>query len=72
MDALTELLRGVRAHGALVCRSVATPPWSPAFTAAAPLTLVTAARGEAWLFEVRRGCSPRTAPGSTCDPVASG
>ncbi|WP_433270407.1 AraC family transcriptional regulator [Actinosynnema sp. CS-041913] len=49
MEALTDLLRGIRAHGALVCRSFASPPWSLAF-AAAPLTVAMAARGDGWLI----------------------
>jgi AraC-like DNA-binding protein len=50
VDALTDLLRGVRAHHADVCRSFASPPWSLAFTVAAPFTLVTAVRGDTWLL----------------------
>ncbi len=50
VDALTDLLRDVRAQRADVCRSFATPPWSLAFTVPAPFTLVTAVRGETWLL----------------------
>lgn len=50
MDALTDLLRGVHAHGALVCRSFASPPWSLEYSATAPLTLVAATRGDTWLL----------------------
>ncbi|GAA1313174.1 AraC family transcriptional regulator [Saccharothrix xinjiangensis] len=50
MDALTDLLRGVHAHGALVCRSFASPPWSLEYAATAPLTLVAATRGDTWLL----------------------
>ncbi|QFZ17591.1 AraC family transcriptional regulator [Saccharothrix syringae] len=50
MDALTDLLRGVHAHGAQVCRSLASPPWSLAISATAPLTLATPVRGDAWLL----------------------
>ncbi|MFI9011863.1 AraC family transcriptional regulator [Actinosynnema sp. NPDC053489] len=48
--ALTDLLRGVRARRADVCRSFASPPWALAFTTTAPFTLVTVPRGEAWLL----------------------
>ncbi|NUT54119.1 MAG: AraC family transcriptional regulator [Saccharothrix sp.] len=50
MDALTDLLRGVRAHRTDVYRSFATPPWSLAFTSTAPFTLVTVVRGDAWML----------------------
>ena len=49
MDLLDDLLSGVRARGAVFCRSVAEPPWAVRFTAPAPLTLGTMLRGEAWL-----------------------
>ncbi|WP_158842776.1 AraC family transcriptional regulator [Saccharothrix deserti] len=50
MDALTDLLRGVHAQRADVCRSFASPPWSLAFAETAPLTLVAAVRGDVWLL----------------------
>ncbi|MFD1146365.1 AraC family transcriptional regulator [Saccharothrix hoggarensis] len=50
MDALTDLLRGVHAQHALVCRSFASPPWSLGFSVTAPLTLITTVRGTAWLL----------------------
>ncbi len=50
MDALTDLLRGVRAQGALVCRSFASPPWSIGYAATAPLTIAIASRGDGWLI----------------------
>ncbi|MFJ6676387.1 AraC family transcriptional regulator [Actinosynnema sp. NPDC091369] len=49
-NALTDLLRGVRAQRADICRSFASPPWSLAFTTTTPFTLVTAVRGETWLL----------------------
>ncbi|WP_367130650.1 AraC family transcriptional regulator [Saccharothrix sp. HUAS TT1] len=49
MDALTDLLRGVHAQRADVCRSFASPPWSVTYSGTAPFTLVTAVRGDAWL-----------------------
>ncbi len=62
VDALTTLLRGVHAQRADLCRSFASPPWSLAFTATAPLTLVTAVRGDTWLL-VEDGTSVLLRPG---------
>ncbi|MBW4717502.1 AraC family transcriptional regulator [Saccharothrix obliqua] len=50
MDALTDLLRGFRANGALVCRSFASPPWSMRYSTTPPLTLVTVSHGNGWLI----------------------
>ncbi|MFD0204667.1 AraC family transcriptional regulator [Saccharothrix carnea] len=63
MDALTDLLRGVRAQRADVCRSFASPPWALAFTVTAPFTLVTAVRGDTWLL-VEDGTRVLLRPGS--------
>ncbi|GHC79905.1 AraC family transcriptional regulator [Nocardiopsis terrae] len=49
MDALADLLDGVRARGALFSRSVMSPPWALRFAPGSPLTLVTMVRGRAWL-----------------------
>nr|WP_246107787.1 AraC family transcriptional regulator [Saccharothrix saharensis] len=49
-EALTDLLRGVRAQRADICRSFASPPWSLAYTMTTPFTLVMAVRGETWLL----------------------
>ena len=49
MDALAELLDGVRARGALFGRSVMDPPWALRFAADAPLTLTTMLRGSGWV-----------------------
>lgn len=50
MDALADLLDGVRARGALFSRSIMTPPWSVRFTRTAPLTLYTMVRGQGWII----------------------
>lgn len=50
MDALTHLLDGVRARGALFSQSILTPPWSIRFAHAAPLTLASMVRGGGWLI----------------------
>ena len=50
MDALADLLQGVRAQGALFSRSVMTPPWALRFDHDSPLTLVTMVRGQAWIM----------------------
>lgn len=49
MDALSDLLDGVRARGALFSRSVMNPPWAVRFAHSSPLTLVTMVRGGAWI-----------------------
>lgn len=50
MDALTDLLRGVRAQSALMCRSHASPPWSVRYAGTAPLTAVMTSHGDGWLI----------------------
>ncbi|GAB2973314.1 AraC family transcriptional regulator [Saccharothrix stipae] len=62
VDPLTDLLRGVHAQHADVCRSFASPPWSLAFPATAPFTLITAVRGDTWLL-VEDGTSILMRPG---------
>ncbi|WP_409059118.1 AraC family transcriptional regulator [Streptomyces sp. SYP-A7185] len=47
MDALGDLLRGVRADGALFDRAVLTGPWETGHTEGAALTLITVLRGSA-------------------------
>ncbi|MGO3363084.1 MAG: AraC family transcriptional regulator [Corynebacterium sp.] len=49
MDMMTEVLDGVRSAGALVGRSLLSPPWSLRFEESASLTLVTMLRGDAWV-----------------------
>lgn len=49
MDTLTEVLDGVRSAGALVGRSLLSPPWSLRFEEAGSMTLVTTLRGDAWI-----------------------
>jgi AraC-like DNA-binding protein len=49
MDALGGLLRGPRAEGAFLLRSVLDPPWSMRIQDEAPLTLMAVVRGEAWV-----------------------
>ena len=63
VDALTDLLRGVRAQHADVCRSFASPPWALAFTERAPFTLVAAVRGDTWLL-TEDGTQALLRPGS--------
>lgn len=50
MDALASLLRGPRAQGAFLLRSILRPPWSLRIQDRAPLTLVCVVRGEAWVL----------------------
>ncbi len=47
--AIVGLLDGVRARGAFLLRTVMDPPWSMRIEDEAPLTLVAAVRGEAWI-----------------------
>lgn len=49
MDALADLLDGVRARGALFSRSIMDPPWAVRFAHGSPLTLITMVRGKAWI-----------------------
>ncbi|MEU5696365.1 AraC family transcriptional regulator [Actinosynnema sp. NPDC020468] len=49
MDALTDLLRGVHARSATLCRSFASPPWSLRLAPTAVLTVVVVVGGDGWL-----------------------
>jgi AraC-like DNA-binding protein len=49
VDALADLLDGVRARGALFRQTIMNPPWSLRFASGAPLTLTTMLRGQAWI-----------------------
>ncbi|WFB08778.1 AraC family transcriptional regulator [Streptomyces sp. LX-29] len=49
MDPFDDLLRGVRADGAVFDRSVLSPPWALRFTDGASLTLCVPMRGEGWI-----------------------
>ncbi|PZF80467.1 AraC family transcriptional regulator [Jiangella anatolica] len=49
MDALTELLDGVRARGALVGRTVLGPRWPVRFAMDAELTLLAVVQGTTWV-----------------------
>lgn len=49
MDALAGLLDGPRARRAFLLRSLLSPPWSLRIQDEAPLTVVAAVRGRAWL-----------------------
>ncbi|MEH6376025.1 AraC family transcriptional regulator [Streptomyces sp. KLMMK] len=57
MDPFDDLLRGVRANGAVFGGSVLSPPWALRFTDGAFLTLCAPLRGEGWL--VPAGGGPR-------------
>jgi AraC-like DNA-binding protein len=49
VDALSDLMRGVRAHGSLFGSTTLTPPWSLHFVDGAPLSLCTVLRGAGWI-----------------------
>ncbi|GHC64575.1 AraC family transcriptional regulator [Streptomyces cinnamoneus] len=60
MDPFDDLLRGIRAEGAVFGRSVLAPPWALRFTDRAALTLCIPLRGEGWLVEEGEGAgAPR-------------
>lgn len=64
MDPLDELLRGVRAEGAVLGTPVLPPPYALRFTDGAALTLIAPLRGEAWI--VADGSHPALVrPGDT-------
>jgi AraC-like DNA-binding protein len=50
MDPFDDLLRGVRADGAVFGRSVLSPPWALRFTDGASMTLCVPLRGEGWII----------------------
>ncbi|KMS65962.1 AraC family transcriptional regulator [Prauserella rugosa] len=49
MDALADVLAGVRARSAAFCRTVLEPPWALRIDDGARLALVTMVRGHAWI-----------------------
>ncbi|MCI2238363.1 AraC family transcriptional regulator [Paenibacillus sp. TRM 82003] len=49
MDAFSDLIRGVRAHGSLFGSSTLTAPWALHFVDGAPLTLCTVLTGAGWI-----------------------
>ncbi len=49
MDILDDYLAGVRAHGAVFCRTVSTPPWGLRFSDPAPLALAVMLHGHGWI-----------------------
>ncbi|WP_419992410.1 AraC family transcriptional regulator [Streptomyces boninensis] len=49
MDAVSEVLAGVRARGAVFRQTIARPPWALRMASGAPLTLATMLRGRAWI-----------------------
>jgi len=49
VDFLADLLRAVRADGAVLRQSFLSPPWSQTNDEAAPLTLYAVVRGRVWL-----------------------
>src|SRR5690349_9752267 len=50
MDALAGLLDGPRARGAFLLRMIMKPPWSLRIEDEAPLTVIAAVRGDAWIL----------------------
>ncbi|MFJ9553681.1 AraC family transcriptional regulator [Nocardiopsis sp. NPDC101807] len=49
MDALADLLDGVRARGALFSQSIMAPPWAVRFENRSPLSVATMVRGRGWV-----------------------
>ncbi|PXY35862.1 AraC family transcriptional regulator [Prauserella flavalba] len=58
MDAFSDLIRGVRAHGSLFGSSTLTPPWALHFVDGAPLTLCTVLTGAGWIMPEGRPPEP--------------
>ncbi|GAA3463822.1 cupin domain-containing protein [Saccharothrix longispora] len=58
MDAFSDLIRGVRAHGSLFGSSTLAPPWNLHFVDGAPLTLCTVLTGEGWIVPEGRPPEP--------------
>ncbi|MEE4598686.1 AraC family transcriptional regulator [Streptomyces sp. DSM 41524] len=54
MDAFSDLIRGVRAHGSLFGSSTLSPPWALHFVDGAPLTLCTVLTGSGWIVPEHR------------------
>lgn len=50
MDPLSDLLRDVRADGAVYSQAIMSPPFSLRFMDEVPLTMVTLVRGSGWLI----------------------
>ncbi|ALG11944.1 AraC family transcriptional regulator [Kibdelosporangium phytohabitans] len=49
MDAVSELLADVRAHGAVFQQAVVSPPWALRMSSGAPLTLAMPLQGHVWI-----------------------
>ncbi|MCC4317904.1 AraC family transcriptional regulator [Streptomyces malaysiensis] len=58
MDAFSDLIRGVRAHGSLFGASTLSPPWALHFVDGAPLTLCTVLSGAGWIVPEHRPPEP--------------
>ncbi len=58
VDAFSDLIRGVRAHGSLFGSSTLSPPWSLHFVDGAPLTLCTVLTGAGWIVPEHRPPEP--------------
>ncbi|MFC3737352.1 AraC family transcriptional regulator [Paractinoplanes deccanensis] len=69
MDALSGLLDGPRARGAFLLRSVLDPPWGMRIQDESPLSVITMARGDAWIMRAGEAGS-RIGPGDVA--VVSG
>jgi AraC-like DNA-binding protein len=54
MDAIAGLLDGPRARSAFLLRSSMDPPWALRIEDEAPLTVIAAVRGEAWVLHADR------------------
>jgi len=58
VDAFSDLIRGVRAHGSLFGSSTLSPPWALHFVDGAPLTLCTVLAGAGWIVPEHRPPEP--------------
>ncbi|WP_139320551.1 cupin domain-containing protein [Saccharomonospora sp. CUA-673] len=62
MDALADLLAGVRARSAAFCRTVLEPPWALRIADGARLALVTTVRRHAWIVRPARSGAATVSP----------
>jgi AraC-like DNA-binding protein len=58
VDAFSDLIRGVRAHGSLFGSSTLSPPWALHFVDGPPLTLCTVLSGAGWVVAEGRPPEP--------------
>jgi len=68
VDALADLLEGVRARSAAFCRTVLVPPWALRIADGAALSLASPLHGHTWFIDTgpQAGTPIRLGPGDVC------